>query len=405
MTSVFPAPGASQAGKRSARETERTPDVDTFEFLRPPMQISRASRPTQPPAVGRYRPTVTYANSGVSIHARPEAVAALRSTPQQAWRPEVVEGGSGFAGLFRLGLAKYAQPLLTSSTDGVGPKLAIAQQMDIHDTIGVDLVAMVVDDIVACGAEPMFLSYYLSCGEVVPERVNAIIAGVKDGCREAGCAMLGGETAEHAGMLRASEYDLSGSGVGVVDEERLLGAHQVEVGDVILALGSSGLHANGYALVQHALIGVARMRLDTVVEEFDNQRTLGQELLTPANIYARDCLDLMVEVEVRALAHVTGGGVAGNLERVLPANADAVVRRSSWRPQPIFDLVARKGRIDQPEMEATFNMGVGMLAIIAPHDTERALAFLKGRGVEAWVAGEIVEGTGDVQMVGSHTRG
>jgi phosphoribosylformylglycinamidine cyclo-ligase len=373
----------------------------------------------------RYRRTVTYARSGVSIHARPEAVEALRSTSRRGvlggshvWpaalggrtsrrsgRPEVVEAAGGFAGLFRLGVAGYAQPLLASSTDGVGPKLSIAQQMDVHDTIGVDLVAMVVDDIVTCGAEPLFVLYNLSCGEVVPERVAAVTAGIGDGCRVAGCAMLGGETAEHPEVLRPNEYDLSGSGVGVVDEPKLLGGHQVEVGDAVVALGSSGLHANGYGLVRHALFGIARMRLDTVIDEFENQRTLGQELLTPTRIYARDCLDLLVEADVRALAHVTGGGVAGNLERVLPETADALVRRSSWRPQPIFDLVARKGRIEQVEMESTFNMGIGMIAVVASQDAERAVAFLCGRGVDAWVAGEIVEGTGAVQLVGSHTRG
>jgi phosphoribosylformylglycinamidine cyclo-ligase len=353
----------------------------------------------------QYRRTVSYARSGVSIHARPEAVEVLRDTAQRSWRPEVVEDAGGFAGLFRLGLAKYRKPLLASSTDGVGPKLSIAQQMDMHDTIGVDLVAMVVDDIVACGAEPLFMLYYLSCGEVVPDRVAAVTAGIGDGCRAAGCAMLGGETAEHPGVLRAHEYDLSGSGIGVVDEDRRLGAARVEVGDVIVAMGSSGLHANGYGLVQHALLGLSRMRLDTVVEEFDNQRTLGQELLAPTRIYARDCLDLLVEAEVRAFAHITGGGIAGNLERVLPEGADALVRRSSWRPQPVFDLVARKGRIEQSEMEATFNMGIGMAAVVAPEDAERAVAFLRGRGVDAWLAGEIVEGAGTVQLVGSHTRG
>jgi phosphoribosylformylglycinamidine cyclo-ligase len=339
------------------------------------------------------------------IQSHPEAVESLRSTGTRPGRPEVVDDGSGFAGLLRFGFDALTQPLLASATDGVGSKLSIAQQMDIHDTIGIDLVAMVADDIVTCGARPLFLTYYLACGEVVPERVNEIIAGVKDGCREAGCVVLGGETAEQSSVLRANEYDLSGTAIGVVEEEKLLGPHRVEVGDAIVALGSSGLHANGYALVKHALLGLSRMRLDTVIEEFENQRTLGEELLTPSTIYARHCLDLMVEVEVHALAHVTGGGVAGNLVRVLPERVDAVVRRSSWRPQPIFDLVARKGRIDQAEMEATFNMGIGMLAIIAPPDVERALAFLKGRGLDAWVAGEIVEGTGVVQMVGAHTRG
>jgi len=322
-----------------------------------------------------------------------------------ATRSEVLEGAGGFAGLFRLGLGRFTSPVLATSADGVGPKLSIAQQMDIHDTIGVDLVAMVADDIVTSGAEPLFVQYYLTCGEVVPERVTGVVGGVRDGCRIAGCAMLGGETAEHAEVLRPHEYDLSGSGVGVVDEERLLGAHRVEVGDAVVALGSSGLHANGYGLVRHALLGIARMRLDRVVEEFDNQRTLGEELLTPTRIYAKDCLDLLVEAEVRALAHVTGGGVAANLERVLPDGMDGVVERSSWRPAPIFDLVARKGRIEQAELEATFNMGVGMAAIVAPEDSERTVALLRGRGHDAWVAGEITEGTGTVQLVGSHTRG
>jgi phosphoribosylformylglycinamidine cyclo-ligase len=217
--------------------------------------------------------------------------------------------------------------------------------------------------------------------------------------------MLGGETAEHPLVLRPHEYDLSGSGTGVVDELRLLGAHRVEIGDVVVAMGSSGLHANGYGLVHHALFGKSRMRLDTVVDEFENQRTLGQELLTPTRIYARECLDLLVEADVHALAHVTGGGVAGSLERVLPEGADAIIQRSSWRPQPIFDLVARKGRVDPEEMEATFNMGIGMVAVVQPDEAERTVAFLRGRGVDAWVAGEIAVGAGAVQLVGSHTRG
>jgi phosphoribosylformylglycinamidine cyclo-ligase len=396
VTSVYPAPGPSpHSANRSAGLVS----------LRPPLQVVRSTEPGLIGGAGRNRQTVRSLSLDTSIQLPPEPAAAFRPTGARSGRPEVVDNASGFAGLLRFGFDGLAQPLLASATDGVGTKLSIAQQMDIHDTIGIDLVAMVADDIVTCGARPLFLTYYLSCGDVVPERVNAIVAGVKDGCREVGCLVLGGETAEHAAVLRANEYDLSGTAIGVVEEEKLLGPHRVEVGDAIVALGSSGLHANGYALVKHALFGLARMRLDTVVEEFENQRTLGEELLTPATIYARHCLDLMVEVEVRALAHVTGGGVAGNLERILPEGVDAVVRRSSWRPQPIFDLVARKGRIDQAEMEATFNMGIGMLAIIAPHDVERALAFLKGRGLDAWVVGEIIEGTGDVQMVGAHTRG
>jgi phosphoribosylformylglycinamidine cyclo-ligase len=353
---------------------------------------------------GRKR-TVTYADAGVSIHAGEQAVEMLKGKVHRTWRPEVVSDIGGFAGLFRLDMRKYRNPVLAASTDGVGTKLTIAQAMDIHDTVGIDLVAMVVDDLVTCGAEPLFLQDYIACGEVVPERVAEIGAGISDGCRYAGCSLLGGETAEHPGVLRPDEYDVSATGVGVVEESEILSRERVEVGDTVIAMASSGLHSNGYSLVRHTLLGISRMRLDTVIEEFENQRTLGQELLTPTRIYAKDCLDLLVEADVRALAHITGGGITGNLVRVLPEHVNAVVDRATWRPQPIFDLVQRKGRIEQSEMDTTFNMGVGMMAVVAADDSDRSLAFLRNRGIDAWVAGEIVEGTGLVQMVGSHTRG
>jgi phosphoribosylformylglycinamidine cyclo-ligase len=206
-------------------------------------------------------------------------------------------------------------------------------------------------------------------------------------------------------MMAPHEYDIYGTGVGVVEEEAMLGAHRVEPGDVVIALGSSGMHSNGYSLVRHVLLGAGRLRLDTIVEELGRQRTLGEELLTPTRIYARDCLDLITECDVRAYAHVTGGGIPGNLVRVLPDHVDAVVDRSTWRPQPIFQLIQGKGRIDDPEMESTFNMGIGMFAIVAPADADRALAFLAGRKIQAWAAGEIILGSGTVQMVGSHTGG
>jgi phosphoribosylformylglycinamidine cyclo-ligase len=351
------------------------------------------------------RRTVTYADAGVSIHAGERAVELLKSKVHRTLRPEVMGDIGGFAGLFRLNVQKYRNPILASSTDGVGTKLVIAQQLDIHDTVGIDLVAMVVDDLVACGAEPLFLLDYIACGEVVPDKVAEIGAGVADGCRYAGCALLGGETAEHPGVLRPHEYDISATGVGVVEESEILGRDRVEVGDVLIAMRSSGLHSNGFSLVRHVLLGAGRMRLDTVVEDFGPQRTLGEELLTPTKIYARECLTLVAECEVRALAHVTGGGIPGNLVRILPEHVDAVVNRSTWKPQPIFDLIQAKGRIEAPEMESTFNMGVGMFAIVAAEDSDRALAFLAGRGVEAWQAGEIIEGSGMVQMIGQHTRG
>ncbi|EEP72717.1 phosphoribosylformylglycinamidine cyclo-ligase [Micromonospora sp. ATCC 39149] len=349
--------------------------------------------------------SVSYADAGVSIEAGDRAVELLKSKVKQTRRPEVMGDLGGFAGLFRLDTKKYRNPILASSTDGVGTKLVIAQQLDIHDTIGIDLVAMVVDDLVACGAEPLFLLDYIACGEVVPDKVAEIGAGIADGCRYAGCALLGGETAEHPGVLRPDEYDVSATGVGVVEESEILSPERVETGDVVIAMRSSGLHSNGYSLVRHVLLGAGRMRLDVVIEDFGRQRTLGEELLTPTKIYAQDCLKLIAEAEVRSIAHVTGGGIPGNLVRILPENVDAVVNRSTWKPQPIFDLIQSKGRIEDHEMEATFNMGVGMFAIVSAEDADRALATLTGRGVDAWQAGEIIEGTGKVQMVGQHTRG
>ncbi|MEU4243809.1 phosphoribosylformylglycinamidine cyclo-ligase [Actinoplanes sp. NPDC026619] len=354
---------------------------------------------------GARKRAVTYAEAGVSIEAGDRAVELLKSKVKKTTRPEVMGDLGGFSGLFRLNTAKYKSPILASSTDGVGTKLVIAQQLDIHDTIGIDLVAMVVDDLVACGAEPLFLLDYIACGEVVPDKVAEIGAGIADGCRYAGCALLGGETAEHPGVLRPDEYDVSATGVGVVEESEILGRERVEVGDAVIAMRSSGLHSNGYSLVRHVLLGAGRMRLDSVVDDFGSQRTLGEELLTPTKIYAKDCLGLIEETDVRAFSHVTGGGIPGNLVRVLPEHVDAVVDRSTWRPQPIFDLIQAKGRIEDNEMEATFNMGVGMFAVVSADDADRAMAYLTGRGVEAWQVGEVIEGTGEVQMMGQYTRG
>ncbi|GAA1619211.1 phosphoribosylformylglycinamidine cyclo-ligase [Catellatospora bangladeshensis] len=351
------------------------------------------------------RRTVTYADAGVSIHAGDRAVEMLKDKVARTHRPEVLGGLGGFSGLFKLDTSKYKSPVLASSTDGVGTKLAIAQQMNIHDTVGIDLVAMVVDDLVACGAEPLFLLDYIACGEVVPDRIAEIGAGIADGCRYAGCALLGGETAEHPGLMRPDEYDLSANGVGVVEEDAILGAERVQVGDAVIAMRSSGLHSNGYSLVRHVLLGQARLKLDSVIEDLGDQRTLGEELLTPTKIYAKDCLTLIAECEVHALVHVTGGGIPGNLVRVLPKHVDAIVNRSTWAPQPIFDLIQRKGRIDTADLESTFNMGVGMFAVVSAADADRAMALLTGRGVECWHVGDIVEGTGQVHMLGHHTRG
>ncbi len=329
----------------------------------------------------------SYASAGVDIEAGERAVAAFRPFADKASRPEVMGGIGGFAGLFALKLGKYRDPVLAASTDGVGTKVAIAQAMDQHDTIGLDLVAMVVDDLVVCGAEPLFLQDYIAVGRLVPEHVAMVVKGIADGCQQAGCALLGGETAEHPGMMEDGGYDVSATAVGIVEADAMLRPDRVRPGDVLVALGSSGLHSNGYSLVRHVLLDIARMPLDGHVEEFGH--TLGEELLVPTRIYARDCLALVAETDVRTFAHVTGGGLARNLERVLPDGLEAVVERGTWTPAPVFKLIASRGRVERSEMEKTFNMGVGMVAVLPSDDVDRALAVLTARHVPAWVLGGI----------------
>jgi phosphoribosylformylglycinamidine cyclo-ligase len=332
-------------------------------------------------------PQATYAAAGVSIEAGDEAVERLKPWAARATRPEVVGGIGGFAGLFKLRLDRWKEPVLASSTDGVGTKIAVAQALDVHDTVGIDLVAMVVDDLVVCGAEPLFLQDYIAIGKVHPEKVAALVKGIAEGCVQAGCALLGGETAEHPGLMGDSDYDLSATGVGVVEADAVLGPERVRVGDVVIALGASGLHSNGYSLARHVLLDIARMPLSGHVEEFG--RTLGEELLEPTRIYAKDCLALVAETEVRTFAHITGGGLAANLARVLPEGVRAGLDRGTWTPDPVFALIAHRGRVERAEMEKTFNMGVGMVAVVSPEEADRALAVLTARHVPAWVLGEI----------------
>ena len=355
-------------------------------------------------------PRASYASAGVDIEAGEKAVEAFRPHAEMATRPEVLGGIGGFAGLFAPKLSRYSEPVLAASTDGVGTKVAVAQAMDKHDTIGLDLVAMVVDDLVVCGAEPLFLQDYIAVGKLVPEQVASIVKGIAEGCKQAGCALLGGETAEHPGLMEAGGYDISATGVGIVDAEAMLRPERVRPGDVLLAMGSSGLHSNGYSLARHVLLDIARMPLEGHVEEFGT--TLGEEMLIPTRIYARDCLALAAETGVRTFSHITGGGLARNLERVLPHGLVAVADRGSWTPAPVFKLIASRGRVERAEMEKTFNMGVGMVAVLPPDDVDRALAVLTARHVPSWVLGEVRRGTGDeptgvgarVQLKGEHPR-
>jgi phosphoribosylformylglycinamidine cyclo-ligase len=349
-----------------------------------------------------------YAAAGVSIEAADRAIDLMKVWTEKARRPEVIGGLGGFAGLFDASaLTKYTRPLLATSTDGVGTKVAIAQAMDVHDTIGFDLVGMVVDDLVVCGAEPLFMTDYIATGRVVPERIALIVKGIAEACVEAGCALIGGETAEHPGLLGPDEYDVAGATTGVVEADRLLGPGRVRPGDVVIAMAASGLHSNGYSLVRHVLLNTAKWDLGRNVPELG--KALGEELLTPTRIYAKACLALADATETHAMSHVTGGGLAANLERVLPVELSATIDRGSWSPQPIFDVVRQVGSVSQADLEATLNCGVGMVALTAPDDVDRAIEVLDGFGIRAWVAGEVgVDASaggsdgGKVRLTGQH---
>ncbi|MGP3923877.1 phosphoribosylformylglycinamidine cyclo-ligase [Streptomyces sp. 8N616] len=346
----------------------------------------------------------SYAAAGVDIEAGDRAVELMKEWVKKATRPEAVGGLGGFAGLFDASaLKRYERPLLASATDGVGTKVDIARQLGVYDSIGHDLVGMVVDDIVVCGAEPLFMTDYICVGKVHPERVAQIVKGIAEGCVLAGCALVGGETAEHPGLLGPDDFDVAGAGTGVVEADRVLGADRIRKGDAVIAMASSGLHSNGYSLVRHVVFDRAGWTLDRELPEFG--RTLGEELLEPTKIYSLDCLALTRTTEVHAFSHITGGGLANNLARVVPDGLHATVDRSTWTPGPVFDLVGRAGQVARPELEKTLNMGVGMVAVVPQESVDVALAVLADRSVDAWVAGEITE-RGDrteaVVLTGDH---
>ncbi|MFH9658040.1 phosphoribosylformylglycinamidine cyclo-ligase [Streptomyces sp. NPDC017248] len=346
----------------------------------------------------------SYAAAGVDIEAGDRAVELMKEWVKKTQRPEVLGGLGGFAGLFDASaLKRYERPLLASATDGVGTKVDIACRLGVYDTIGHDLVAMVMDDIVVCGAEPLFMTDYICVGKVHPERVAAIVKGIAEGCVLAGCALVGGETAEHPGLLGEDDFDVAGAGTGVVEADRLLGADRIRTGDTVIAMASSGLHSNGYSLVRHVLLNTAGLALEAEIAELG--RTLGEELLEPTKIYSLDCLALTRTAEVHAFSHITGGGLAANLARVIPDGLHAVVDRSTWSPGAIFDLVGRTGQVERLELEKTLNMGVGMMAIVPAESTDVALTTLADRGVDAWVAGEITgrgEKTTGAELVGDY---
>ncbi|BAG20707.1 MULTISPECIES: phosphoribosylformylglycinamidine cyclo-ligase [Streptomyces] len=350
----------------------------------------------------------SYAAAGVDIEAGDRAVELMKEWVKKTQRPEVagLGGLGGFAGLFDASaLKRYERPLLASATDGVGTKVDLARRMGVYDTIGHDLVGMVVDDLVVCGAEPLFMTDYICVGKVHPERVAAIVKGIAEGCVLAGCSLVGGETAEHPGLLGPDDFDVAGAGTGVVEADRLLGPDRIREGDAVIAMASSGLHSNGYSLVRHVVFDRAGWSLDREVEEFG--RTLGEELLEPTRIYSLDCLALTRTTEVHGFSHVTGGGLANNLARVIPDGLHATVDRSTWTPGAVFDLVGKAGRVERLELEKTLNMGVGMIAIVPADSVDAALTTLADRGVDSWVAGEITargEHTTGAELTGDYAR-
>ena len=335
--------------------------------------------------------TNSYAQAGVDTAAGDLAVELMKASIKATHSPEVLGGVGGFAGLFDVSFLKtFDRPLLATSTDGVGTKVAIAQALDKHDTIGQDLVGMVVDDIVVCGARPLFMTDYIACGKVVPERIASIVAGIARACAETGTALVGGETAEHPGLLGPDDYDVAGAAVGAVEADNLLGAERVTTGDVVIAMASSGLHSNGYSLVRHIL---ANKKIAMTDSSADLGGVVGEVLLEPTRLYTSPLVNLLADAEVgptvHALSHVTGGGIAANLARVLPNGSWVEVDRSTWNPPGVFRVLADMSGDTLESTEGTWNLGIGMFGVVRADAASAVISALAAQGISAWVAGMV----------------
>jgi phosphoribosylformylglycinamidine cyclo-ligase len=340
----------------------------------------------------------TYEAAGVSIAAGELAVERIKEKVKKTYRREVIGDIGGFGGLFALDTTRYRSPVLVASTDGVGTKALVAQATGRFDTIGIDLVAMCVDDLVCQGAEPLFFLDYVAVGRLDPDHIDQIVGGVAEGCQQAGCALIGGEMAEHPGAMEPGEFDLVGFAVGVAERDALVTGQSVRTGDVLIGLTSPGLRSNGYSLARRVLLDVAGRELDAPAWD-GADATLADELLRPSVIYAPAIAALQRKVEVHAVAHITGGGIPGNLNRVLPDDADAVVHRGQWDVPRIFTEIQRLGDISDDEMAKVFNLGIGMIAVVREGDRFKALDTLRAAGQQAVDLGEIVAGRGRVQLV------
>jgi phosphoribosylformylglycinamidine cyclo-ligase len=338
--------------------------------------------------------SLTYKKAGVDIEAGDRFVNLIKPLARKTFRPEVLTGLGGFGGLFRLPIRRYKDPVLVSGTDGVGTKLKVAFQMDRHDTVGIDLVAMCVNDVVVSGAEPIFLLDYLATGKLEPEKSVEIVKGIAEGCKQAGCALIGGETAEMPSLYAEGEYDLAGFSVGVVEKSKIVDGRRVKVGDALIGLASSGLHSNGYSLVRKVIFDMAGLSLHDRIS--DLTRPLGEELLIPTRIYVKSILSLLKDAQfaeaIKGIAHITGGGITENLPRVLPSGCGALITRSSWEMPPIFGFLQHKGGIAESEMYRTFNMGLGMILVVSRNKVTKLLARARRLGERAFLIGEIIRG-------------
>jgi phosphoribosylformylglycinamidine cyclo-ligase len=337
----------------------------------------------------------SYEDAGVSISAGEEAVERIKSTVRSTFSPEVIGDIGGFGGLFAFAQHRYSHPVLVSSTDGVGTKALVAQAAGRFDTIGVDLVAMCVDDIVCQGAEPLFFLDYIAVGKLDPDHIEQLVEGVAHGCRQAGCALIGGEMAEHPGAMAPGEFDLVGFAVGVAERDRLITGQHVRPGDVLIGLPSPGLRSNGYSLARKVLLDGGERRLDDPAWA-GAHHSLADELLLPSVVYAPAIAALLRVVDVRSIAHITGGGLPGNLTRVLPEGTGAVIERRSWEPPRIFGEIQRLGDVSDDEMAKVFNLGIGMVVVVAPEEAHRTLDVLRTEGHRAVEIGQITAGRGAV---------
>ena len=339
--------------------------------------------------------SAAYAAAGVDITAGYKGVKLMSADVKRTHIPGVVSDIGGFGGLFAPDIAGMSEPVLVSGTDGVGTKLRIAEIMDKHDTIGIDCVAMCVNDVICCGAKPLFFLDYIAIGKNIPEKVATIVSGVAEGCVRSGCALIGGETAEHPGMMDPDDYDLAGFTVGIVDKSKIIDSARMAVGDVVLALPSSGFHSNGYSLVRK-VFDVENADLNEYYEELG--KTLGEALLEPTVLYVKPVLKCIDEADVKGISHITGGGFFENIPRCLPDHLAARIDKASIKIPPIFKMLQEKGNISEHDMFNTYNMGVGMIVITSPETAEAAMAALKAEGCDAYVIGEIVSGEGAVEL-------